>query len=127
MKTIITLSFLLFSFLGFSQTTREEVVERNKIGQKLKVNTYSGTGNNEKLIKSVIYKDMGLPIDYPFSITATPIAITYFGKFKVQTNDVELVGWGVIKSEIYGVKGELLKTWKITDDNGPGLTYTILP
>ena len=127
MKTIITFAFLLFSFLGFSQTTREEVVERNKIGQKIQVNTYSGTGNNEKLTKTTIYKDFGLPIGFPFSITTKPISISYFGDFKWVTKDGECLGRGVIKSEVYNATGELKTTWKITDDNSSYITYTILP
>ena len=56
MKTIITFTFLLFTLSVFSQTTREEVVERTDLGQKIKVNTYTGTGNSEKLVKRTTYE-----------------------------------------------------------------------
>jgi hypothetical protein len=76
MKTIITFTFLLFSFLGFSQTTREEVVERSKCGQKLVVNTYTGTGNSEKLMKRTSYSGSDC------AISLKPNKIEFFGSFK---------------------------------------------
>ena len=110
MKTIITFTFLLFSFLGFSQTTREEVVERNKYGQKLVVNTYTGTGNSEKLVKQTTYVEVGT-----YGVTLKPRKIEYFGGFKLEETSL----WGVIKSENYGLNGVLEKTWKTT--------YTLIP
>ena len=43
------------STYAYTQTTREEVVERYEDGTKKKVITYSGVGNAEKLIKVTEY------------------------------------------------------------------------
>ena len=52
--------FLLFAFClstyAYTQTTREEVVERHEDGSKKKVITYSGIGNSEKIIKVSHYQ-----------------------------------------------------------------------
>ena len=105
MKTIITFTFLLFSFLGFSQTTREEVVKRNDYGHKVIVNTYSGTGNSEKLVKRTTYNN------YEKSISLKPYSIEYFGGYKSSgTSD-----WGVIKIDKYDGNGVLVSTWKTSD------------
>lgn len=110
MKTIITFTFLLFSYLGFSQTTREEVVERNKYGQKLVVNTYTGTGNSEKLVRRTFYQEFN-----DVGITLKPRKIEYFGGFKYS----EASWWGVIKREDYDLNGVLDETWKTP--------YTLIP
>ena len=132
MKTIITFTFLLFSFLGFSQTTREEIMLRNEYGQKSVVNTYSGTGNGEKLLKTTYYTNNNLympelmkSLNSPISIK--PNIIEYFGKFKEQvtfTKDyppyklgdvIEYQSYGVIKRETYYTDGTLYNTWKIEE------------
>jgi hypothetical protein len=128
MKTIITFTFLLFSFLGFSQTTREEVVKRTDGGLKLEVLTYSGTGNSEKLIKKTIYEES--PDAYRKNglnnITSKPTDVHYYGNYKVEwsanlksiTEPVQSMCYGVIKIEKFDGSGKLLSTWKITDENG---------
>ena len=157
MKTIITFTFLLFSFLGFSQTTREEVVERNKEGQKRIVNTYSGTGNGEKLIKRTFYQDENgnsklhrSRIGSPISLK--PIFIDYYGKYKeiltykvvsmdhIKTYKVgdsyEYQSYGIVKTETFYGDGTLKETWKIEDEkvidgfNGYGVVdihYVLIP
>jgi hypothetical protein len=108
MKTIITFTFLLFSYLGFSQTTREEVVKRNDYGQKVIVNTYSGTGNSEKLVKRTTYGEQS---SYS-GITLKPMKIEYFGGLKYIGGN----WWGVIKYEDYYSNGVLRYTWKTSDE-----------
>jgi hypothetical protein len=144
MKTIITFTFLFFTFFSFSQTTREEVVERNKVGQKLIVNTYSGTGNSEKLIKRTYYGDnnlvncvikgdqrrKGVYDEFNSPISLKPSFIEYFGKFKEISTYTEVCGdpyknvvgdtfeyqsYGVIKTEKYYSNGSLYQVWKIED------------
>ena len=149
MKTIITLTFLLISYLGFSQTTREEVVERNKYGQKLLVITYSGTGNSEKIVKITRYNDNNLHYSAFASelcspISLKPIEVEYYGKyieestyqqdaFGFKTGDIyEFHSYGVIKRESYYTNGVLKETWKIEDDkdNGSSLVsvkYKLIP
>ena len=124
MKTIITVTFLLFSFLGFSQTTREEVVKRTDDGQKLIVNTYSGIGNSEKLVKRTTYE---YSTTYK-SISSKPVRFDYFGNYKIvfSSGSVSMF-WGAIKIERYNNQGVLESTWKITDDNSSYVTYTIIP
>lgn len=109
MKTIITFTFLLFSFFCFSQTTREEVVERNKYGQKLAVNTYTGTGNSEKLVKRITYFDMAPSTGQIISLK--PWRIEYFGGYK-EPNGIPGTRWGVIKEERFNHEGVLESTWK---------------
>jgi hypothetical protein len=122
MKTIITFTFLLFSFLGFSQTTREEVVERNKEGQKLVVNTYSGTGNSEKLIKITSYQSV-------WDVCPNPKKIHYFGTYKLETSSTFYDGiyYGCVKREEFDNTGNLTLTWKISDKNDENSTYTLIP
>ena len=122
MKTIITFTFLLFTLLGFSQTTREEVVERNDCGQKIKVYTYTGTGNSEKLIKKTFYSSGTI------NIGLKPWIIENFGTFRrVHSSGGSEVLWGPIKREIFDGEGKLTSTWKITDDNSSQYTYTLIP
>ena len=102
MKTIITFTFLLFSYLGFSQTTREEVVKRGEDGQKLIVNTYSGTGNSEKLVKRTYYTG------FSSSISLKPVRIEYYGGYKESIYSM----WGIVKKEHYDFNGVLESTWK---------------
>ena len=126
MKTIITFTFLLLSFLGFSQTTREEVVERNKCGQKIIVNTYTGTGNSEKLTKRTSYGGSDC------NILLKPNKIEFFGSYKYEYTrgngiiDIEFV-WGVIKRENYSNEGKLISTWVYSDDNTTQIKRTIIP
>jgi hypothetical protein len=123
MKTIITFTFLLFSFLGFSQTTREEVVKRNDYGQRTIVNTYSGTGNSEKLIKKTYYDS------FQVNVGMKPNQIENFGTFRrvyTSTGRSEVL-WGPIKWEKFDGEGKLISTWKITDDNSSQYTYTLIP
>jgi hypothetical protein len=150
MKTIITLTFLLISYLGFSQTTREEVVERNKYGQKLLVITYSGTGNSEKLVKRTFYYDNNLHFSIKASelcspISLKPIVVEYYGKYIEEstylqddagghkTGEIyEFHSYGIIKRESYYSDGVLKETWKIEDvkDNGTGwvsIKYKLIP
>ncbi len=141
MKTIITLTFLLFSYLGFSQTTREEVVERNKYGQKLKVITYSGTGNSEKIVKITRYKDenlyrAALASELCSPISLKPIVVEYYGKYIEESTYLHDLGehktgemyefhsYGIIKRESYYSNGELKETWKIEDEKNNG-TYEV--
>jgi hypothetical protein len=124
MKTIITLTFFLFSFLGFSQTTREEVVQRDKFGQKSVVNTYTGTGNSEKLIKRTYYDVW----EFSKSISIKPIQIDYFGNYKIVFSDGEVrMLWGAIKIEEYNTQGVLVSTWKISEKNDSQSTYIVIP
>jgi len=139
MKTIITFTFLLFSLCGFSQTTREEVITRNKEGQKLIVLTYSGTGNGEKLIKKTeYYDDNGTRelhrsyVGYPVSLK--PASIEYYGKYKeIVTytsvmesssykvgDSYEYLSYGRVKKEIFYGDGTLKETWKIEDYDESG-------
>ncbi len=105
MKTIITFTFLLLTLSVFSQTTREEVVKRTDYGHKVIVNTYSGTGNSEKLVKRTTY------CNYEKSISLKPKSIEYFGGYKASgTSD-----WGVIKIDEYDGNGVLVSTWKTTN------------
>jgi hypothetical protein len=133
MKIIITFTFLLFSYLGFSQATREEVVERNKDGQKLVVNTYTGTGNAEKLIKRTYYNDRNLnekgrgSVGSPISLH--PTYIEYYGKFKeISTYTVavsnssfkvgdsyEAISYGIVKTESF-LNGQINKTWRLENE-----------
>jgi hypothetical protein len=131
MKTIITLTFLLFSFLGFSQTTREEVVKRTEGGHKLIVNTYSGTGNSERLIKKTFYKEdnsiQGYGNSSFLSVSLKPISIRYYGSFKEEITYLSNTSYhekgyvetslcfGEIKIESFNKVGNLVQTWKITD------------
>jgi hypothetical protein len=129
MKTIITFTFLLFSYLGFSQTTREEVVERNKDGQKLVVNTYTGTGNGEKLIKRTFYGN-GDKRD----ILQQPKSIEYYGNYKYETI-IESTGrkitenrYGCVKTKYFDGVGNLVSVAPLvcfTDDIN--CKITILP
>ena len=139
MKTIITFTFLLFSYLGFSQTTREEVVERNKYGQKLVVITYSGTGNSEKLVKRTSYyndnynTNFGGELCSPISLK--PTNVEYYGKYIEESTYLQDYGtyksgeiyeyhsYGIIKRESYYVNGSLSKTWKIEDEKDNGMIY----
>lgn len=150
MKSIITFTFLLFSYLGFSQATREEVVQRNYYGQKLVVNTYTGTGNSEKLVKRTYYgevelmtanedgirhwKTFGQHVDIPIK----PIKIETFGSFKVEYANYKgeyyltELSWGLIKTQRFDREGKFLFTWEITDKNDENdqpssVRYTILP
>ena len=148
MKTIITVTFLLFSYLGFSQTTREEVVERNKYGQKLVVNTYTGTGNSEKLVKRTYYNDnnfyssFGSELCSPISLK--PTIVQYYGKYIEETTILKDYGdkkqgeireyhsYGMIKRESFYVDGDLKETWKIEDvKNNEGsycsIKYKLIP
>ena len=129
MKTIITFTFLLFSFLGFSQTTREEVVKRNEYGQRTIVNTYSGTGNSEKLIKKTYYDSFQSYDSFQINVGMKPTKIEYFGTFRrVYTSSSRSeVLWGPIKWEKFDGEGKLISTWKITDDNSSQYTYTLIP
>ena len=149
MKTIITITFLLFSFLGFSQTTREEVVERNKYGQKLVVNTYTGTGNSEKLVKRTFYNDNNYGDGNNTSELCSPISlkptvVQYYGKYIEESTFLkdyleykqgeihEYHSYGLIKRESYDVNGVLKETWKIEDlKNGFGgyisIKYKLIP
>jgi hypothetical protein len=126
MKTIITFTFLLFSFVGFSQTTREEVVERSKCGQKLVVNTYTGTGNSEKLMKRTSYSGSDC------TISLKPNKIEFFGSYKLEYTrgngiiDIEF-NFGVVKRENYNGEGKLTSTWVISDDNTSQIKRTIIP
>ena len=87
MKTILLSSFLLFSFLSFSQT-REEIISRHENGMKKTVITYSGTGNTEKIVKVTEYRSYYL---VPYSVR------TYGLK-----NDSQGRGeWNVIKVEYF--------------------------
>ena len=145
MKTIITFTFLLFSYLGFSQTTREEVVQRNKLGQKLVVNTYTGTGNSEKLVKRTSYgfgeyvgtNQDGIGSD-DFHTSIKPIEIETFGSYKYEFGNkkgeynITELRWGVIKRQMFNREGKLISTWVITDDSQEdgynfSSKYTILP
>jgi hypothetical protein len=151
MKSIITFTFLLFSYLGFSQATREVVVERNYYGQKLVVNTYTGTGNSEKLVKRTWYGSLELieanedghrywqsnSSDY-FQTSIKPIQIETFGSFKADLADgkgeyyLTELAWGVIKRQVFNREGKLYLTWVITDNNDDigqpySVKYTIVP
>jgi hypothetical protein len=126
MKTIITFTFLLFSFLGFSQTTREEVVERNKSGHKIEVNTYTGTGNGERLIKKTRY------YDGERHVSVQPIQISYYGKYKREDyysgKTTTYLCWGMIKEETFDENGVLKDTWKLSDVKpSESVKLTILP
>ena len=59
MKTFFLLFVLCLTTYGYTQTTREEVVERFEDGSKKKVITYSGVGNAEKIIKATTYDNLG--------------------------------------------------------------------
>ena len=125
MKTIITFTFLLFTFLGFSQTTREEVVARTEDGHKLIVYTYSGTGNSEKLLKKTTY-------DYDISeesLNPKPVRIDYYGNYKrlfVQIG-VTQIFYGIIKTEKYDSQGVLVSTKIKTDKSDNNTQYTLIP
>lgn len=124
MKTIITFTFLLFTLSVFSQTTREEVVQRDKLGQKSVVNTYSGTGNSEKLVKRTYYDVW----EFSKSISTKPVQVDYFGNYKKVDSDGEIsLFWGTIKTEEYNLQGVLVSTWKISERNNSESTYIILP
>lgn len=149
MKTIITFTFLLITLSVFSQTTREEVVKRNADGQKLIVNTYTGTGNSEKLIKKTYYQDnnncayVSNTMIQESPVSLKPILIEYFGKYKetlhilqdflsYKTGDVYVYSsYGVIQKEEYYVNGNLSKTWKIEDSDVEHsqyrIKYTLIP
>jgi hypothetical protein len=127
MKTIITFTFFLITLSVFSQTTREEVVSRTAGGLKLEVLTYSGTGNNEKLIKRTFYGKT--PDTYRKdgvnNITSKPTDIIYYGNYKVEWVNKNSIGepvkalcYGVIKMEKFDNNGKLESTWKITEENG---------
>jgi hypothetical protein len=136
MKTIFTITLLFFTLLGFSQTTREEVVKRTEDGLKLEVNTYSGSGNGEKLIKKCIYEERPDRRDAD-NISAKPVNIVYYGNYKrEETSGGEtknILCYGAIKWEKYDNEGKLLYTENITKYDGKvygyelTLKFTILP
>ena len=127
MKTIITFTLLLFTLSVFSQTTREEVVERNKIGHKIEVNTYTGTGNGERLIKKTLYSNY----EYEAGVSAQPTKIVYYGKYKEETSRTGTMTthliWGKIKVEDFDENGILTNTWKISDKKSDLSKITLLP
>ena len=91
MKTIFTITFLFFTLIGFSQTTREEVVKRTEGGLKLEVITYSGSGNSEKIIKKCFYQerpDYYRP-DGVNNVSTKPHQIAYYGNYKVEWTSPE--------------------------------------
>ena len=125
MKTIFTITFLFFTLIGFSQTTREEVVKRTEGGLKLEVITYSGSGNSEKIIKKCFYQerpDYYRP-DGVNNVSTKPHQIAYYGNYKVEWTSPEgktrtALCYGIIKSENFDLEGKIESTTKITDNNG---------
>ena len=127
MKTLITFTFLLFTLLGFSQTTREEVVKRTDGGLKLEVLTYSGTGNSEKLVKITKYTEKPdmYSKDRINNISSKPRYIEYYGNYRVEFvnkfvngDPVTSLCYGQIKWETFDGSGKLKDSWKISDYNG---------
>lgn len=90
--------FLLFAFClttyAYTQTTREEVVERYGNGSKKKVITYSGVGNSEKIIKVTHYGSLN-------SCFLNPHKIETYGN-KVSG---DYVFWEVVKTQYFKAGG----------------------
>jgi hypothetical protein len=111
---VFTLMFFL-TFTSFGQTTREEIVKRTENGLKLQVNTYSGTGNAEKLIKITYYEG-----SYQSThISNSPILIEYFGAYNRVCQwgedkfDENL--YGCVKREEFDSKGKIEGTYYLQD------------
>jgi hypothetical protein len=91
--------FLLFAFClstyAYTQTTREEVVERHEDGSKKKVITYSGVGNSEKILKITEYHSTGMYSKEGFFVS--PYSIKIYGTKIVNG----YAYWGVVKSQSF--------------------------
>lgn len=118
MKTLIFFGMIFLTFTSFGQTTREEIVKRTENGLKLQVNTYSGTGNAEKLIKIIYYDGSYQSTD----ISNSPIRIEYFGaynrvcQFGESKYDENL--YGCVKREDFDSKGKIESTHNLQDLEG---------
>jgi hypothetical protein len=93
--------FLLFAFClttyAYTQTTREEVVERYEDGTKRKVITYSGVGNAEKLIKVTEY--CAVTSD---GVYVSPCTIITYGNKVINGNAY----WGWVKIQEFKAGGQ---------------------
>lgn len=96
MKTFFLLFAFCLSTYAYTQTTREEVVERFVDGSKKKVITYSGVGNAEKILK-VTYYDNWLETGH------------YVSPYYIQTYGSKVVRgqafWGVVKTQHFKAGG----------------------
>ncbi len=123
-------------------TFREEVVERNKYGQKLVVNTYKGSGESEELVKRTIYKDQVDDVrdiykdkirtaGFSDNISYRPYEVYYFGDYKVELSVKEdsvirQYAHGIIKIEKYDLNtGEVIESSELTEKNGEEIVYMI--
>lgn len=83
---------------GYTQTTREEVVERFEDGSKKKVITYSGVGNAEKILKVTYYNSWWETGHY-----VSPYYIQTYGN---KVNDGKAY-WGIVKQQNFKAGGAL--------------------
>ena len=118
MKAFVFSLIFFLTFTSFGQTTREEIVKRTENGLKLQVNTYSGTGNAEKLIKITYYEG-----SYQSThISNSPIRIEYFGAYNrvcqygESKYDENL--YGCVKQEIFDSTGKIVSTYNLQDLEG---------
>ena len=96
MKIFFLLFVLCLTTYGYTQTTREEVVERFEDGSKKKVITYSGVGNAEKIIKVSHYLNFGSDGCY-----VTPCRVFTYGNKVIDGNAY----WGVVKGQWFKAGG----------------------
>jgi hypothetical protein len=130
------------SYRAVVKTVREEVVERNKYGQKLVVNTYEGSGESEELVKRSVYKDRVddfrdvyndelLSKGFSSDISNQPLEVYYFGDYKIDLkidngNQLSRYAHGVIKIEKFDLStGEVSETIDLTEMNGEEINYVI--
>ena len=90
MKIFFLLFVLCLTTYAYTQTTREEVVERYSNGSKKKVITYSGVGNSEKIIIVTHYGAL------PYCLL-NPMKIETYGNKVIG----ELVYWEVVKTQYF--------------------------
>jgi hypothetical protein len=96
MKIFFLLFVLCLTTYGYTQTTREEVVERFEDWSKKKVITYSGVGNAEKIIKVSHYDRVGYDGCY-----VTPYSVDTYGNKVIYGNAY----WGVVKVQSFKAGG----------------------
>ena len=99
MKIFFLLFVLCLTTYGYTQTTREEVVERFEDGTKKKVITYSGVGNAEKIIKATTYDNLG---DWN-GCYVIPYKVETYGN-KVKDGKAY---WGIVKHQYFKAGGAL--------------------
>ena len=91
MKIFLLLFAFFLTTYAYTQTNREEVVERFEDGSKKKVITYSGVGNAEKILKITEY----------YSDNVSPYTILTYGNYVIDG----IAYWGLVKRQYFKAGG----------------------